>query len=342
MIIANATGCSSIYGGTFPVIPFTKNKEGRGPAWANSLFEDNAEYGFGFRLAIDANRKLLKSNIEKLLKSGTTVELSGTLNSFLEVWDKVDDDTKLKAKHILEALPEALTKVHGESELILRKIDELKDYLVDKSVWIIGGDGWAYDIGFGGLDHVLASGKNVNVLVLDTEVYSNTGGQCSKATPRAATAKFAVSGKKQPKKDLGRMFTTYGNIYVASISLGANMMQAIKAFKEAEEYDGPSIIIAYSPCIAHGVNMKQTPKEEKLAVESGYWPLYRYDPRLKDKNPFQMDSNLNAKVPFTDYINNETRYKSLKILFPDIADKLFALAEKDAKWRRSEYKKMSD
>lgn len=344
MIIANATGCSSIYGGTFPVIPFAKNKEGKGPAWANSLFEDNAEYGFGFRLAINANRKLLRSNIEKVLLSGTTVELSDALQTFLEVWDKVDDDAKLKAKHVVEVLPSALNKVHGDSLSILKKIDELKDYLVDKSVWIIGGDGWAYDIGFGGLDHVLASGENVNVLVLDTEVYSNTGGQCSKATPRAATAKFAVSGKKQPKKDLGRIFTTYGNIYVASISLGANMMQTIKAFKEAEEFNGPSIIIAYSPCIAHGINMKQTPQEEKLAVDSGYWPLYRYDPRLSDggKNPMQLDHRVTGKVSFIDFLHKEGRYKSLEILFPDIADKLFALAEQDAEQRISEYEKMSD
>ncbi len=342
MIIANATGCSSIYGGTFPVIPYTKNKEGKGPAWANSLFEDNAEYGFGFRLAIDANRKLLKSNIEKLLKSGTTVELSEALKTFLEVWNKVDKDTKIKAKYVIQALPDALSKVHGESEPILKKVDELKDNLIDKSVWIIGGDGWAYDIGFGGLDHVLASGENVNVLVLDTEVYSNTGGQCSKATPRAATAKFAVSGKKQPKKDLGRMLTTYGNIYVASISLGANMMQTIKAFKEAEEYDGPSIIIAYSPCIAHGGNMRETPQEEKLAVTSGYWPLYRYDPRLvqEGKNPMQLDYHVTGKVPYTDFLHKERRYKSLTIQFPEIADKLFKLSEEDAKHRAVEYEKM--
>ena len=344
MIIANATGCSSIYGGTFPVIPFAKTKEGRGPAWANSLFEDNAEYGFGFRLAIDANRKLLKSNIERLLKSGTTVKLNDALQSLLDVWNKVDEDAKLKAKHVLEALPDALSKVHGESAPLLRKIDELKDNLIDKSVWIMGGDGWAYDIGFGGLDHVLASGENVNVLVLDTEVYSNTGGQCSKATPRAATAKFAVSGKKQPKKDLGRMLTTYGNIYVASISLGANMMQTIKAFKEAEEYDGPSIIIAYSPCIAHHTNMKETPLEEKMAVESGYWPLYRYDPQLReeDKNPMQLDYHVTGKVPYVDFLHRDGRYKSLTIQFPEIADKLFKLSEEDAKWRAAEYEKMGE
>ncbi len=343
MIIANATGCSSIYGGTFPVIPFAKNKEGKGPAWANSLFEDNAEYGMGFRLAIDANRKLLQSNIERLLNTGTTNGLKVHLDNMLKVWDKVDDSAKNAAEEIIKHLPEAISCVHGESEPILKKIDELKDYLVDKSVWVIGGDGWAYDIGFGGLDHVLASGENVNVLVLDTEVYSNTGGQCSKATPRAATAKFAVSGKKQPKKDLGRMFTTYGNIYVASISLGANMMQAIKAFKEAEEYDGPSIIIAYSPCIAHGGNMKKTPQEQKLAVTSGYWPLYRYDPRLceEGKNPMQLDYHVTGKVPYTNFLHKERRYKSLTIQFPDIADKLFKLAEEDAKFRAAEYEKMS-
>ncbi|MBN1274961.1 pyruvate:ferredoxin (flavodoxin) oxidoreductase [Candidatus Woesearchaeota archaeon] len=343
MIIANATGCSSIYGGTFPITPYAKNKEGRGPAWANSLFEDNAEYGFGFRLAVDANRRELKATLERLLKTGTTEELRGAIERMLGAWEKTDDEAKQAAKDVLAHLPKAKEESYGESAQLLSKADELKDFLVDKSVWAIGGDGWAYDIGYGGLDHVMASGRNVNVLVLDTEVYSNTGGQCSKATPRGATAKFAVSGKKQSRKDLGRMLMTYGNVYVATVSLGANMNQVIKAMTEAESYDGPSIIIAYSPCIAHHIDMRHSNKEYKLAVESGYWPLYRYDPRLRSegKNPFQLDSH-EPKVPFTDYLNNEGRYKSLKIAFPEEAERLFKLAEQDAQWRLQELKALKD
>ncbi len=342
MIIANATGCSSIYGGTFPVIPFTTNKEGKGPAWANSLFEDNAEYGFGFRLAIDANRKLLKTTCEEVVRKNIQNQLKEPLLKIMDVWNAVDENAQHLSKQIKEALPLALAQANEETKALLERIDELKDYFVDKSVWIIGGDGWAYDIGFGGLDHVLAAGKNVNVLVLDTEVYSNTGGQCSKATPRAATAKFAVSGKEQPKKDLGHMMMSYGNIYVASVSLGANMAHVVKTMIEAENYDGPSIIIAYSPCIAHGIDMRQSTNEEKLATKSGYWPLYRYDPRkeAEGKNPFSYDTPP-ANVPFKDYINNEIRYKSLQIQFPDRAEKLFALAEKDNKWRDKEYREMA-
>ena len=343
MIIANATGCSSIWGGTFPLIPYTKDKNGRGPAWANSLFEDNAEYGFGFRLAIDSNRKHLKSLIEKLLQTGTTHELADELKQLLEKWGSSYEEQKEIVFRINKELPNALEKVYGESKLVLEEINNLKDYLTDKSVWIVGGDGWAYDIGYGGLDHVLASGKNVNVLVLDTEVYSNTGGQCSKATPLGATAKFAVSGKKVPKKDLGKMMTSYGYIYVASVSLGANMQHVINAMREAESYNGPSIIIAYCPCIEHGIDMSLSSKEEKLAVDSGYWPLYRFDPRLKEKgkNALQLDMPA-PKVPFKDYINNEIRYKSLQIQFPAIADKLFKLAEKAAKEKYDSYVKMSD
>lgn len=334
MLIANATGCSSIYGATFPTTPFATNKEGKGPAWANSLFEDNAEYGFGFRLAINANRKLLKSTIEKLLETGTTENLADALREMLEKWDEVDEGVKKIARKIKDSLPEALEHVYGDSAPLLKRIDELKDFLVDKSVWIVGGDGWAYDIGYGGLDHVMASGQDVNVLVLDTEVYSNTGGQCSKATPRGATAKFAVSGKKQPKKDLGRMMMTYGNVYVASVSLGANMMHVIKTLVEAENYPGPSIVIAYSPCIAHGIDMRKSVHEEKLAVQSGYWPLYRYDPRKEE--PLQIDS-AKPNIPFTDYITNEIRYRSLQIQFPDQAKDLFEKAESDAAFKRKEY-----
>lgn len=330
MIIANATGCTSIYCGTFPTTPFTTNSEGKGPAWGNSLFEDNAEYGFGFRLAIDATRKQLKTNIECLLNVGTTEKLSLALNNMLKNWDKVDDAAKAAAKEVVAELPEALEKVYGDSEPLLKKIVELKDFLVDKSVWIIGGDGWAYDIGFGGLDHVLASGKNVNVLVLDTEVYSNTGGQASKATPRAATAKFATAGKPNPKKNLGLMMMSYGNIYVASIDMGGNKAQLIKAMQEAEAYPGPSIIIAYSPCIAHGYNLKQSDAQAKKATQSGYWPIYRYNPQLE--KPFIWDS-MEPVLEFKNYILNETRYKSLQIEFPEVAEDLYNKAEQDSKNR---------
>jgi pyruvate-ferredoxin/flavodoxin oxidoreductase len=230
-----------------------------------------------------------------------------------------------------------MSVVYGESAPLLWRIEELKDNLVDKSVWIIGGDGWAYDIGFGGLDHVLSTGKNVNVLVLDTEVYSNTGGQKSKSTPRGATAKFATGGKHQAKKDLGRMLMTYGDIYVASVSYGANMQQLVKAMLEAESYNGPSIIIAYSPCIAHGIDMRYSAKESKLAVDSGYWPLYRFDPRLKTlgKEPIQID-HTTPKEEFSKFLGNEIRYTSLKDAHPEVALDLFAKAKKDAEFRRSE------
>jgi pyruvate-ferredoxin/flavodoxin oxidoreductase len=244
LIAANATGCSSIYSGTFPTTPFTKAKDGRGPTWANSLFEDNAEYGFGMRLAIDANRKQLKWNVEQLLEKGTTPELTEALKKNMELWTNTEDDAEAAAKAVRKLLPEALKKASGETEAIIAKIIELDSYFVNKSVWCIGGDGWAYDIGYGGLDHVLASTRNINVLVLDTEVYSNTGGQASKATPLGSIAKFAEAGKRTNKKDLGLISMSYGHIYVASVCLGANMNQVVKAFLEAEAYDGPSLIIA--------------------------------------------------------------------------------------------------
>ena len=340
MIIANATGCSSIYGATFPTTPYTTTKEGKGPAWANSLFEDNAEYGFGFRLAVNANRKLLKSILEQIISSNCSQELQEAIHAMLEQWNAVDDGAKEAAKKLKTLIPKALTQADEEQKALYERLEELKDFLVDKSVWIVGGDGWAYDIGFGGLDHVLASGQNVNVLVLDTEVYSNTGGQCSKATPRAATAKFAVAGKQQPKKDLGRMMMTYGNVYVASVNLGGNMAHVVKTLQEAESFDGPSIIIAYSPCIAHGIDIKKMIKEEKLATSSGYWPLYRYDPRLEQngKNPMQLDTPPTHNN-FRDYLNNEIRYRSLQILFPEKSENLFNKAEADANWRNKKYAK---
>jgi pyruvate-ferredoxin/flavodoxin oxidoreductase len=338
MIIANATGCSSIYGGSFPTTPYTIDKEGRGPAWANSLFEDNAEYGFGMRLAVDERRENLKEVVQKLIASGTTQRLNDALQKMLAIWEEKGKEQRIAEKEILSALPEAVEKVYGNSALIINELLKLKDYFVEKSIWILGGDGWAYDIGFGGLDHVLAQGKNVKVLVLDTETYSNTGGQMSKSTPRGATAKFATAGKETPKKNLGLMMTTYGYVYVASIDLGANKLQAIKALNEAEAYDGPAIVIAYSPCISHGIDMKNSNTEGQRAQDSGYWPLYRFNPANKE-SPMTIDSS-EAKLPFKDYILGEGRYKALTIQYPERAEKLFKEAEQDAKDRQETLKKM--
>jgi pyruvate-ferredoxin/flavodoxin oxidoreductase len=342
MIIANATGCSSIYGGTFPTSPYAVNAEGKGPAWANSLFEDNAEYGFGMRLAVDANRRLLASSIDSALAAGTTPELTAALTKMKEVWANTGDEGKAAAKAVLAALPGAPAKANG-SKPYLAKIAELKDFLVEKSVWSIGGDGWAYDIGYGGLDHVVAMNRNVNLLVLDTEVYSNTGGQSSKATPMGSVAKFASSGKKTTKKDLGRMIMSYGYVYVASVAMGANMNQCLKAFLEAEAYPGPSIIIAYSPCINHGIDMRKAQAEQKLAVDTGYWILYRYNPLLarEGKNPLQLDSK-EPKLEYEAFLKNEIRYRTLIQEYPAIAKELFARAALEAKKRYAEYKKMAE
>ena len=343
MIIANATGCSSIYGGTFPTTPYCKTKEGKGPSWANSLFEDNAEYGFGMRLAVDVNRKQLRWNIDKLLKTGISNDLKQALNKSIELWNNTDDEAQKASQKIKDLLPAVLKSSSGETETIIKKIIELQNYIVDKSIWSLGGDGWAYDIGYGGLDHVLASNKNINIFVLDTEVYSNTGGQASKATPLASVAKFAANGKRTGKKDLGLICMSYGYIYVASVSLGANMSQVIKALLEAEAYNGPSLIIAYSPCIAHGIDLKYSIAEEKKAVQSGYWPLYRYNPELikEGKNPFIYESK-DPTVNMMDFLMNETRYKTLKKQFPDVADSLFEQAIQLKKDKHSYYKKMSE
>ncbi len=343
MIIANATGCSSIWGGTFPTMPYCKNKEGTGPTWANSLFEDNAEYGFGMRLAVDANRKQLFNNINRLLEIGTTTELAQTLGWTKELWKSVDDEAKEAAKAVKAVLPAALSRATDVTKPILEKIIELKDYIIDKSVWSIGGDGWAYDIGYGGLDHVLASNRNVNVLVLDTEVYSNTGGQASKATPTGSVAKFAAAGKRTKKKDLGRMAMSYGYVYIAAVAMGANQNQCLKAFLEAEAYNGPSMIIAYSPCINHGIDMTKTQAEEKLAVDSGYWILYRYNPMLakEGKNPLILDSR-EPKLEYQVFLDNEIRYRTLTQQFPEIAKVLFKQAAEEAKQRYEDYKKMAE
>ena len=342
MIIANATGCSSIYGGTFPTSPYAVTSEGKGPAWANSLFEDNAEYGFGMRLAVDANRRLLAASIDAALAAGTTPELRDALAKMKAAWANVGEEAKAAAKIVRAALPAALGKANG-AKPYLTKIIELQDYLVEKSVWCIGGDGWAYDIGFGGLDHVLAMNRNVNLLVLDTEVYSNTGGQASKATPTGSVAKFASAGKRTTKKDLGRMAMSYGYVYVAAVAMGANMNQCLKAFLEAEAYPGPSIIIAYSPCINHGIDMRKTQAEQKLAVDTGYWILYRYNPLLANegKNPFQLDSK-EPKLEYDAFLKNEIRYRTLTQQYPEIAKELFARAAVEAKKRYADCKKMAE
>ena len=342
MIIANATGCSSIYGGTFPTIPYTKTKCGRGPAWANSLFEDNAEYGYGMRLAVDNNRKQLKYNVEKLLEAGCPCsEFTGALEKALELWNSTEAEA-IEAQNAISAmLPKAVEAAASDAKLapVVNKINELKDYFVDKSVWIIGGDGWAYDIGYGGLDHVVAQGRNVNILVVDTEVYSNTGGQASKATPIGAVAQFANAGMRLTKKNLGFMCMSYGNVYVASIAMGANRNQTLQAFREAEAYNGPSIILAYAPCIMHGINMMKTQTEQKRAVDCGYWPLYRYNPM--NEKPFKWE----AKEPtgdFQEFIRSERRYTTLFKTAPKEAEALFAQAEKDAKRRMTFYQKMGE
>ncbi|KPU42844.1 pyruvate-flavodoxin oxidoreductase [Oxobacter pfennigii] len=336
MMIANATGCSSIWGASAPSTPYTVNAEGKGPAWANSLFEDNAEYGYGMFLGVKQMRERLADLAKEALNLNVSDELKAALNEWLS-----GVNNGLESKAATKKLLPLLEKYKDLN--VIKEIMDKKDYLVKKSQWIFGGDGWAYDIGYGGLDHVLASGENVNILVFDTEVYSNTGGQSSKSTPTAAIAKFAASGKKVKKKDLGAIAMTYGYVYVAQVAMGANMNQTIKALAEAEAYDGPSIVIAYAPCINHGlkVGMGKSIEEEKKAVESGYWHLYRYNPNLTEegKNPFSFDSK-EPTASFRDFLMGEVRYSSLLKEFPDAAEALFAKAEKDAKDRYEYYKKL--
>jgi pyruvate-ferredoxin/flavodoxin oxidoreductase len=343
MIIANATGCSSIYSGTFPTTPYCVGKDGRGPAWANSLFEDNAEYGLGMRLAVDSNRRQLRAAIERLLQGGVDKKLEAALKKSLELWAQTNDEAQSAATALKGLLPAALKAAAAEPQAVLRKIVELQDYLVDKSVWCIGGDGWAYDIGYGGLDHVLATGKNVNVLVLDTEVYSNTGGQASKSTMLSAVAQFASAGKRTGKKDLGLMFMSYGYVYVASVAMGANMNQVVKAFLEAEAYPGPSIVIAYSPCIMHGIDMGYSSEEAKKAVQAGYWPLYRYNPALgnEGKNPFVYESK-DPTLGLQDFLAKEIRFATLKLQFPAVADGLYEQAVAFKQGKHDYYKKLSE
>ncbi|PIE54752.1 MAG: pyruvate:ferredoxin (flavodoxin) oxidoreductase [Dethiosulfovibrio peptidovorans] len=341
MIIANATGCSSIWGGSAPSMPYSTNTKGQGPAWANSLFEDNAEYGYGMALSVKNTVKGLENTVRNLVE----MDIDDDVKEVLTLWlDNHEDGqaSKAAAKGVQSILDRDLGSDQANS--LLNEIAEREDYLVKKSVWIFGGDGWAYDIGYGGLDHVLASGENINVMVFDTEVYSNTGGQSSKSTPIAAVAKFAASGKKVAKKDLGRMAMTYGYVYVAQVAMGADKNQLMKAVTEAEAYNGPSLIIAYAPCINHGLKegMGRSQNQEKRAVESGYWHLFRYNPTVEEgKNPFKLDSKA-PKSSFREFILSEVRYSSLMKTFPKEAEELFEAAEISAKQRYETYKKLSD
>lgn len=333
MVAANATGCSSIYGGNLPTTPWAKNADGLGPAWSNSLFEDNAEFGLGFRITIDKQREQARELLKKM--NGSVPE--DLVKNILEA-DQSSELGILDQRKRVKELKEILGNLDSPESQML---ESLADYLVSKSVWIIGGDGWAYDIGYGGLDHVLASGRDVNILVLDTEVYSNTGGQRSKATPLGAVAKFAAGGKESPKKDLGMMAVSSGHAYVARVAMGANDKQVLKAMMEAEKYPGPSLIIAYSHCIAHGYNMKYGLNQQKLAVESGYWPLFRYNPTLAEegKNPFQLDSRA-PKIPFKEYAYNEMRYLMLSKSNPKTAKALMERAQEEVNNRWKLYEKM--
>ncbi|WP_250278860.1 pyruvate:ferredoxin (flavodoxin) oxidoreductase [[Clostridium] colinum] len=335
MYIANATGCSSIWGGSAPSTPYTKNHNGHGPAWANSLFEDNAEFGLGMAISVSKQRQTLKEKAEEIIKATSNQELKDTLQAWIDTMYK-GEESKATSANVIKALENETSE---EAKYIL----EHKKHLVKNSQWIFGGDGWAYDIGYGGLDHALASGEDINVFVFDTEIYSNTGGQASKSTPTAAIAKFAASGKRVRKKDLGMMAMSYGYVYVAQVSMGADKNQVLKAIVEAESYPGPSLIIAYAPCISHGINMTYSLEEAKKAVECGYWQLYRFNPTLEEegKNPFILDSK-EPTASFKDFLSGEVRYTSLQRAFPELAEQLFDLCEQDAKKRLDTYKKLAD
>jgi pyruvate-ferredoxin/flavodoxin oxidoreductase len=337
MLVANATGCSSIYGGNLPTTPWRANAAGRGPAWSNSLFEDNAEFGLGMRVTLDQQ----EDHIRHLL-TDLSSEIGVALVERLLTADQTNPGGVADQRQRIAALKERLEALiaDGPAQVAARARDALSlaDTLARRSVWIIGGDGWAYDIGFGGLDHVLASGRDVNILVLDTEVYSNTGGQASKATPRGAVAKFAARGKPTGKKDLGLLAMAYGNVYVARIAMGANDAQTLHALQEAEAYPGPSLVIAYSHCIAHGIDMRQGLEQQKLAAQSGYWPLYRFNPSaaMEGKNPLTLDSR-EPSVPLRQFLYNETRYQMLAKSDPARADELLREAEHDVRARWTQY-----
>ena len=337
MMVANATGCSSIWGGSAPAMPYTKNHKGHGPAWANSLFEDNAEFGLGMFLGTKSVRDALAADAKAAVEAGKgSDELKAALNEWVDNMNEGEG-----SRERAEALTALLEAEKGSDEL-LNKLYDNKDYFVKRSQWILGGDGWAYDIGYGGLDHVLASGEDVNVLVFDTEVYSNTGGQASKSTPAAAIAQFAAAGKKTKKKDLGMMAKSYGYVYVAQVAMGADHNQLMKAITEAEAYHGPSLIIAYAPCINHGIRkgMGNSQLEAKLAVECGYWVNYRYNPQLvgTDKNPFSLDSKEPNFDKFQEFLMGENRYINLQRSFPEAAEALFEKTQNDAKGRYEGYK----
>src|SRR3989304_1479272 len=333
-IIANATGCSSIYGANLPTTPWATNKDGRGPAWSNPPFRDNAEFGLGFRLTLDKQIEYARELASKLRLVIGDELVDGLLSA--------DQSTEASINEQRERVAALKARLQGHDSLEAKDLLSLADVLVKKSVWNVGGAGWAYDIGYGGLDHVLASGRNVNVLVLDTEVYSNTGGQASKSTPRAAVAKFAMGGKGLPKKDLGLIAMSYGYVYIARVAMGANDQQTLRAFLEAESYDGPSLIIAYSTCIAHGFDMAKGLEQQKLAVQSGHWPMYRYDPRLAEKgqNPLLIESK-EPSIPISQYAYNETRYKMLTQMDEERAEQLMQKAQQDAKSRWTLYQQMA-
>ena len=335
-LIANATGCSSIYGGNLPTTPYAKRADGRGPAWSNSLFEDAAEFGLGMRLTSDK----LAEHAREVAAAAKAGGIEAALIDKILANTQADSSAVEQQRENVDALKKALVKIKNP---IAAQLASLADHFVKRSVWILGGDGWGYDIGYGGLDHVLAGGKNINVLCMDTEVYSNTGGQMSKATPVGAIAKFAAAGKDNVKKDLGAMAMSYGYVYVAKVSMGASMPQVIKAFREAESYPGASIIIAYSHCINHGIYMSRGLEQQKAAVTCGLWPLYRYDPRLKTegKNPFQLDSEA-ASTALEDFMYKEVRFKSLKAASPDRADALLAKAKAQLYRVWKEYKYLAD
>ena len=342
MLIANATGCSSIWGASAPSMPYCKDENGRGPAWANSLFEDNAEFGYGMFLAHSQIRDKIAATMRAVLELDIDESLKDVLHEWLEFRDNGEESARASS-----AVITAIEEMNTNDEIVTKLCDRImkyRDYLVKKSIWAIGGDGWAYDIGYGGLDHVLASGEDINVLVFDTEVYSNTGGQASKATPAAAIAKFAASGKKIKKKDLGKMAMAYGYVYVAQVGMGADKNQFMKAVTEAEAFHGPSLVIAYAPCINHGIKKGMGKSQENIkdAVECGYWNLYRYNPDLKKqgRNPFILDSKEPNK-PFVDFIMGQNRYSSLAKEFPQTSEKLFKATEADARERYEEYKKMA-
>ncbi|MGD9297928.1 MAG: thiamine pyrophosphate-dependent enzyme, partial [Chromatiales bacterium] len=335
MLVANATGCSSIYGGNLPTTPWTTNNDGRGPTWNNSLFEDNAEFGLGFRLAIDQHREHAEALLNQLRPQLDTELVEALLKA-----QQVDEPGIHEQRERVASLREALEKIDSDAA---NKLHSLADYLVKKSVWIMGGDGWAYDIGFGGLDHVMASGRDVNILVLDTEVYSNTGGQASKATPLGAVAKFAAKGRPALKKDLSMIAMAYENVYVAHVAFGAKDMQTLKTFIEAESYPGPSLIIAYSPCIAHGIDLKDNLMHQELAVNSGHWPLFRFDPRrlASGQNPLQLDSK-EPSIPYSQFADSEIRFSMLRRSHPEEAEHYMKKASEQVRARYHHYKQLAE